>query len=37
MLRLVLGKAGTGKTTAVMREISRAVQERRGGQILLYN
>ena len=35
MLRLILGKAGTGKTAAVMEEIRRAVEERRGGQILL--
>lgn len=35
MLHLILGKAGTGKTTAVMAAIRRAVEERRGGQILL--
>ena len=35
MLRLILGKAGTGKTAAVMEEIRRAVQEKRSGQILL--
>ena len=35
MLHLILGKAGTGKTTAVMAAIRRAVEERRGGQLLL--
>ena len=35
MLRLILGKAGSGKTAAVMGEIARAVREGRGGQILL--
>ena len=35
MLRLILGKAGTGKTTAVMAEIRRAVEAHRPGQILL--
>ena len=35
MLHLILGKAGTGKTAAVMAAIRRAVEERRGGQILL--
>ena len=35
MLHLILGKAGTGKTTAVMDAIRRAVEEQRGGQILL--
>ena len=35
MLRLILGKAGAGKTAAVMDEIRRAVEEGRGGQILL--
>ena len=35
MLRLILGKAGTGKTTAVMAAIRRAVEAKRPGQILL--
>lgn len=35
MLHLILGKAGTGKTTAVMEAIRRAVEEKRGGQLLL--
>lgn len=35
MLRLILGKAGAGKTAAVMEEIRAAVEARRGGQILL--
>ncbi len=35
MLRLILGKAGTGKTAAVMEEIRAAVEAGRGGQLLL--
>lgn len=35
MLRLILGKAGAGKTAAVMEEIRAAVEEGRGGQLLL--
>ena len=35
MLRLILGKAGAGKTAAVIEEIRRAVAARRGGCILL--
>ena len=35
MLRLIIGKAGTGKTAAVIGELRRAVQARHGGQILL--
>ena len=35
MLRLIVGPAGSGKTAAVVQEIARAVEEGRGGQILL--
>ncbi|MBR1457643.1 MAG: ATP-dependent nuclease subunit B, partial [Oscillospiraceae bacterium] len=35
MLRLIVGKAGAGKTAAVMEEIRRAVEQRRGGVMLL--
>ena len=35
MLRLILGKAGAGKTAAVMEEIRAAVEAKRGGQLLL--
>ena len=35
MLRLILGRAGSGKTAAVMEEIRDAVREHRGGRILL--
>ena len=35
MLRLILGKAGTGKTAAVMEAIRSAAEAGRGGQILL--
>ena len=35
MLHLLLGKAGAGKTAAIMAQIRRAVEEKRGGQILL--
>ena len=35
MLRLILGKAGAGKTAAVIEEIRAAVAQRQGGQILL--
>ncbi len=35
MLRLITGKAGTGKTSAVNSEIRQAVQECRGGIILI--
>lgn len=35
MLRLIIGRAGTGKTTAVMEELRQAVAEGRGGGILL--
>ena len=35
MLRLILGKAGAGKTAAVIEEIRRSVEGRRGGCILL--
>ena len=35
MLRLILGKAGAGKTAAVIKEISQAVERREGGCLLL--
>ena len=35
MLRLILGKAGTGKTAAVIGEIRQAVEARQGGRLLL--
>ena len=35
MLRLILGPAGSGKTAAIVGEIARAVEEGRGGQLLL--
>ena len=35
MLRVIMGKAGTGKSSAVMKEISSAVQRGQGGYILL--
>ena len=35
MLRLILGKAGTGKTSAVMDEIRAAVEAKQGGRILI--
>ncbi len=35
MLRLILGKAGTGKTAAVMEEIAEAVRRRQGGRLLI--
>lgn len=35
MLRIISGRAGTGKSTAVMNEIARAVERREGGYILL--
>ena len=35
MLRIIMGKAGTGKSSAVMNEINSAVQRREGGCILL--
>ncbi len=35
MLRLITGKAGTGKTAAVIAEIGRAVDEKRSGNILI--
>ena len=35
VLRLILGKAGTGKTTAVMEEIRALVEQRIGGTLLL--
>ena len=35
MLRLLIGKAGSGKTAAVIGEIRRAVQAGRGGSMLL--
>ena len=35
MLRLIIGKAGTGKTAAVIAEIRRAVDEKRGGSLLI--
>ncbi len=35
MLRLILGKAGTGKTGAVIREIAAAVRQEKGGRLLI--
>ena len=35
MLRLLLGKAGTGKTTAIIKEIARAVEQRQGVSLLI--
>ena len=35
MLRILYGPAGTGKTAALMDEIRAAVEQKRGGQILL--
>ena len=35
MLRLIIGKAGTGKTAAIISEIRRAVEAGRGGNLLL--
>ena len=35
MLRLITGRAGAGKTAAVIEEIRRAVQTRQGGNLLL--
>ena len=35
MLRLIIGKAGTGKTAAVIAEIREAVEKGLGGQFLL--
>lgn len=35
MLRLIIGKAGTGKTALVINEIKAAVDSRQGGRILL--
>ena len=35
MLRLIIGKAGAGKTAAVIEEIRRSVEARQGGGILL--
>ena len=35
MLRLIIGKAGAGKTAAVIDEIRRAVERRQGGNLLL--
>ena len=35
MLRLIIGRAGTGKTAAVIGEIARAVAEGRGGSMLI--
>lgn len=35
MLRLIIGKAGTGKTTAVMNEICEAVKSCEGGKMLI--
>lgn len=35
MLRIISGRAGTGKSAAVMNEIARAVERREGGYILL--
>ena len=35
MLRLIIGRAGSGKTAAVMEEIAGAVREGRGGSMLL--
>ncbi|MBR5430089.1 MAG: ATP-dependent nuclease subunit B, partial [Firmicutes bacterium] len=35
MLRLILGKAGAGKTAAVIEELRQAVERRQGGNLLL--
>ena len=35
MLKLMIGKAGTGKTAAVINEIKQAVDDRKPGRILL--
>ena len=35
MIRLITGRAGSGKTETVLREIAGAVEERRNGIILL--
>ena len=35
MLRLITGKAGTGKTSLVINEIRSAVEEARGGRLLI--
>lgn len=35
MLRLIIGKAGTGKTTAVVNEINAAVKAKKGGYMLI--
>ena len=35
MVRLILGRAGAGKTARVLREISERVRARRGGTVLL--
>jgi len=35
MLRIIMGKAGTGKSSAIMREISASVSRGEGGSILL--
>ena len=35
MLRLITGKAGSGKTAAINREIRQAVEQRRGGRLLM--
>ena len=35
MLRLITGKAGTGKTAVIMEEIKRAVEEKQGSRLLI--
>lgn len=35
MLNVILGRAGTGKTDLIMRQIAKAVGEKRGGQLLI--
>ena len=35
MLRLIIGKAGSGKTGAVINEIARAVENKQGGRMLI--
>ena len=35
MLRMITGKARSGKTAAINREIQRAVQQKQGNRILL--
>ena len=35
MLRLIIGRAGSGKTAAIIGEIAEAVREGRGGSMLL--